>query len=408
MLGSLLVSALVHGVASVPLKSALEDLQIGRSVPSKPVEVVPLAASTFESSLARARSVLREIKRRKAAGLEEKEPPSPPKTKKEKPEEKLNGQVVEIPASNDKRPSKNARFLAKENSRVERETVARMDRRDPNRSRVTHRLQKAAPRQRTDDGPAGTAPPVKRGDGKAKGKKKAQKKKRSRDQSDGQFGLEIPKLERRDGVELDLNVPSLTKDRLWNRSGQDAMPGNGRQFRLGRGEASERAGDGGESKRTGLPTLQQLMPAFGTTARLSGSPSDDYVENVPEGEGTFLNAREFKYATFFYQVKDTVGQHWRPSIRKEIRRRDPTGDVLGFNNHTTMVFVRLDPSGRLNEVRVAESSGHAFLDELAIRAFEKAESFPNPPRGIVDNQGHITFHFGFTITNARRGPLGLF
>lgn len=366
-----------------------------------------MSAPAFESSLARAKAVLRQMKRRKAAGIEEDEPKRLAR-KKRKEEEKLKGQVVEIPASKDKRPPQSARFLAKENSRVERETVARLDRRDPNRSRVTHRLQKATTKAPKDDSRIGNGPPVKTGDGKAKGEKtKVKKRKKKTRGGDGEFGLEVPKLARRDGVKLDLNLPSLTDDRIWNREGQEALRGNGSQFRIGRG-GQRPSGDGGKSKKTGLPTLQQLMPGFGTKARLSGSPSDDYVENVPEGDGTFLNAREFKYATFFYQIKDTVGQHWRPSIRKEIRRRDPTGDVLGINNFTTMVFVRLDPTGRLDEVRVAESSGHAFLDELAVRAFEKAESFPNPPRGIVDSRGQITFHFGFTITNARRGPLNLF
>lgn len=383
-----------------------------------PIEVVRVAPSAYERRLNRARAAARRARSspRRSAGAEKPKTAEAPEEKKKDP--LPNGQVVEVPASDDKRPPDDARFLARENSRVERETVAR--RRDDSRSRVTNELQDASsrPRKRRRGTPVpGMSSPGEGGGQSGDGRKKskgAEAPEATRES--GRFELEVPRLDRRDGVDLDLDLPELADGRIQERDQRPEVPGNGERFRLdlGRGGSADTPGQGtkgkgdGQGGRSGLPSLEDLRPTLGTVARISGSPSDDYIENVPEGEGTYLNTRQFKYATYFYQVRDTVGQHWKSDVRREVRRRDPTGDIYGPGDLTTLLFIRLDRDGRLSEVRVAESSGYTFLDQVAIRAFEKAEVFPNPPRGIVDERGHINFHFGFTLSTSRRGPLDVF
>ena len=408
-------SALVHGLSAMPLKSALERLIASGHPPElsrKPVEVVRLDASEYQSTLDRARAASARLspelrQKRAEARMKAKE------AEKKKPEEEEDpnpkGQIVEVPAGPDKRRPDDARFLAKENSRVEKETVARAEMRDESRKRVTNRLQDSSSnRQSSQKGMPvpGLSSDGNGGDADAEGTSKGKGEARDR-----KLKLELPKMSRRDLVELGLvDLPDPTRSSVREQKATEEMKGTGKRLRLGTGKSDQEAADGGGKRgaRSGLPSLSDLRPTLGTIAKLRGSPSSDYVEDVPEGDGTFLNTRSFKYATYFYQVRDSVRPHWAKYVQREMRRRDPTGDVYGPGNLKTHLHIRLDDSGKVSNVRVAESSGVGFLDELAVNAFRKAEAFPNPPKGIIEDDGSINFSFTFVLTTGSRGPLDIF
>jgi TonB family protein len=406
---ALVVSAALHVGLGLPLREALPRLLARAPTPGgekAPVDVVPLAPGTYEKILARAREVA-PGRRRPAEARKDREKKK--RKKKREREDELKGQVVETEA-NRKKPPKDAKYLAKEDNRVERETIARPELRDDSRERVTNELQDAASKGGKK---RGVPVPGLESSGGAKEEREGPQGKGEAEQP-GQFRLQMPKLARRQGVDLDIaKLPELAPNRVWNRESIDAVPGQSDDFQIG-GDPRARGGKAGGRRRgkdgeaSGLPSLEDLRPTLGTVARISGSPSDDYVENVPEGDGTFLNTRAFKYATFFYQVRDSVGAYWKSDVREAMRRRDPTGDVYGPGNLKTLLFVRHDDSGDLSEVRVEESSGYDFLDDVAVRAFEQAKSFPNPPAGIIDENGFIAFRFSFVLFTGRRGPLNIF
>ena len=128
---------------------------------------------------------------------------------------------------------------------------------------------------------------------------------------------------------------------------------------------------------------------------LSGSPGgNDYLPDVDdEGATNILNTRKFRYWDFFQRIKDKVATEWDPG---EIwRTRDPTGQKYGSKDRYTVLTVTLDPEGALKRVRVARESGLDFLDGEAERAFQAAGPFPNPPRGLQNDRGEIEFKFGF-------------
>lgn len=404
LLGAMAVSAGLHGLLGLQLQAWLPALLASSKKtppPRKPVEVVRLTPDAFERVLNQAR---RAVPPKTEA---EKKREEKAKKEREKKQREEKGQIVEVPASKDKRRPDNARFLARENSRVERETVARHEDRDETKKRVTNRLQDKSSRAQQL---RGTPVPglEATGDG---GKVERNGKKGKGDQKRRRFKLEVPRLQRKESVNLDIaELPELEAGRILNRRRQPELPGRSDRLELGRDRVDEDARErrlGEKGAKNGLPTLEQLRPTLGTIARISGSPSDDYIENVPEGDGTFLNTREFKYATFFYQIRDSVRPFWRSDIRREMRRRDPAGNIYGPGDLKTLLFIRLDDAGKLSEVRVAKSSGYEFLDHVAIRAFQQAESFPNPPAGIVDEDGNINFHFAFVLYTGRRS-LGLF
>ncbi len=160
-------------------------------------------------------------------------------------------------------------------------------------------------------------------------------------------------------------------------------------------------GEGGE-RSAGDPLAHPLLSP-GTLARIAGGPSMDRLDDVDEGEGTFLNTRAWKYATYFNRVKRAVASAWDPMT--PYTARDPMGSVYGRSDRETLVDVTLDDRGNLKKVEVAQSCGLDFLDLAAVKAFEAAAPFPNPPSGVVDPNGEVRFPFSFTLEMGGRSGL---
>lgn len=145
-------------------------------------------------------------------------------------------------------------------------------------------------------------------------------------------------------------------------------------------------------------TEQGTQAGGGDATEGGGAPNDD-LKGVKEGEGTFLNTREWRYASFFNRVKQAVSARWDPNGRLRAMRRE-----LGLVERQTLLHVTLRPDGSLVEAAVAQSSGIEALDLEAIQAFEKAQPFANPPAALVEH-GAIRFAFGFTITQGEMSGL---
>ena len=150
----------------------------------------------------------------------------------------------------------------------------------------------------------------------------------------------------------------------------------------------------GSKAQIRLPALTRAE-ALANLQGLSGSfASDDHLPDVKrEGEETLLNANRYKYADFFYRVKDTVRRHWHPD--RVYRSRDPSGRVYGVKDRYTVLQVTLDESGYLKRMVTSKRSGLDFLDMEARSAFKRAHPFPNPPSGLLADGGEVRFQFGF-------------
>ncbi|MBP7126706.1 TonB family protein [Myxococcota bacterium] len=128
----------------------------------------------------------------------------------------------------------------------------------------------------------------------------------------------------------------------------------------------------------------------------AGVVTGDAFLGVPEeGDTTLVNTRSFKYWDFFQRVKERVRSQWNPGPLYSAR--DPDGRLYGRRDRLTILAVALDASGRILRTELKRESGLPFLDDEAIRAFQKAGPFPNPPAGLVDDQGRIVFTFGFLL-----------
>ncbi|MBI2377108.1 MAG: energy transducer TonB [Deltaproteobacteria bacterium] len=400
---ALAISGALHALIVPRLSLSLDGLLATRDTQAPPVRVVALGDSQWAKGFEVKKPNLTPSKPEASAPDKEQRRPAAPEPPPAPPpvEEKLNGQVVEVPPTADDSPNPSAKYLSKYNTHVAKETTARMEKRDRTRRAVTNELATQAPAPPNRPPDAFTPGLTIQGDGKPA----------QADPSPGEerFVLKIPDILKRESVDLE-PIPG-TGVGIRDQRASDAISGNSDRFELSLGgkeaKAAKEAGTEGSPEgaakgerdgKPGIPTLAALVPNFGTLARISGSPSDDYVAGVEEGEGTFLNTKEFKYATFFHRVKHSVSDEWHDLARSEYRRRDPTGNIYGVRDRATLLHVELNGRGELDDISVEQSSGVDFLDSVAIEAFRRAQPFPNPPIGIADADGGIRFNFQFIVT----------
>ena len=117
------------------------------------------------------------------------------------------------------------------------------------------------------------------------------------------------------------------------------------------------------------------------------------MKRIDDGDETALNAKKWRFASFFNRLKRQVAEHWHPE--EVYRQRDPTGMIYGRKNRYTALRIQLKPDGRLSNVAVEQPSGLDFLDDTTIEAFREAAPFPNPPHQLIESNGLINFGFGF-------------
>ena len=302
---------------------------------------------------------------------------------KEEKDKDLKGQVVDLAPTPDNRKPEDARFLSENNTRVEKESVSRHQRKDYGvaqpRPTVAQFQRRRAAEQQAETGDAETTVYM---------KKRGQRQTKSKEQA---FAFEYPDIKKRQSLQLKLD---LDMGQLPMYSASEEIRGNSERLRMIDGKFSEQEkgeqGEEGEDKQNvallGRQSLEHLD-------MVTGAPSNDYIKDVPKGEETLLNSKEFRYATFFNRVKRGVSDHWNPG--EVYLRHDPYGNIYGVKDRYTVLNVVLNSEGGLSDVSVAHSSGVGFLDDEAVHAFQLASPFPNPPQGLLENDGLIRFQFGF-------------
>jgi TonB family protein len=128
------------------------------------------------------------------------------------------------------------------------------------------------------------------------------------------------------------------------------------------------------------------------------SQTDDYLENVDEGDQTLLNTKEFVYYSYFMRVKDQLRSHWNPLIRKNVQvlyAKDR--NIASLHVKATSVRITLNKSGYLEKIELLKTSGYEELDVAAIQAFRSAAPFLNPPTGLIEKDKRIRIVWDFIL-----------
>jgi TonB family protein len=320
--------------------------------------------------------------------------PKVAKSEPKKPEERPQGQIVDVAPGNGE-VDENAKYVAETNNRVTKETKAKeqtafyrnaMPQRTAPQRIEGHGSDEATKAQRAGNDGIGDDP-------------------RPARDAPTKRALEVPDVKRQQ--EVALKTPSTVGPgvAVANRGEAAEIKGNSHRLNLVPGSASPDDQDA-STGRAGFPGVLNLMPSPAVLDRITGAAANDHLQDVDEGDGTYLSTREWKYASFFNRVKQSVGQQWDPT--QQLRLRDPTGNVYGGRDRYTLLAITLDQQGRLKDAYVEKSSGLDFLDLEAIKAFERAQPFPNPPPGILASDATVRFQFGFFLEMTGRPGLRLF
>lgn len=128
-----------------------------------------------------------------------------------------------------------------------------------------------------------------------------------------------------------------------------------------------------------------------------GTPSD-YVKGMKESDSTALNTREFVFYGYFQRIRQSLDRAWNENLKENMAKFYRRGRQLASEmDHTTKVVVILNSSGEVTKVQVIEESGTVDLDDAAVRAFNSAGPFPNPPKGLLDARGQIEIKWDFVL-----------
>jgi TonB family protein len=159
------------------------------------------------------------------------------------------------------------------------------------------------------------------------------------------------------------------------------------------------------------PKLRDLIPSFRPippprvdsedVAQGSGtgaSATDDHLKNVETGNQTLLSTREFVYYSYYNRIKDKLRQYWEPKIKEKMEHILRTGrTIASSSDRITRIIIILDNTGKLVRVQVVGASGVQDLDDAAVEAFRAAAPFPNPPKGIIENDGTVKIRWDFVL-----------
>lgn len=347
-----------------------------RPVSSKPVTLRGLSSAQFEQN--RGKNAPQVKDERIPLAQKEKEK----KAEEKKPEERPKGQLVDVQPGN-KQVDENAKYVAETNNVAKKETRAREQ---------TAFYRNAMPQK--------TAPAKVDGNGSNETVKAQQAGNRGKGQDDRplneaapKMAMEMPDVKSRQEISLKNPTTDGPGVAVNNREERPEVKGNSQRLNLVPGSLN--SGQDSSAGRSGEPGQLNLLPSQAAMDKIIGGAPNDHLKDVDLGDGTYLTTREWKYASYFNRVKQSVGQQWTPV--DQLRMRDPTGQIYGGKDRYTILTVTLDDTGKLKDAFVDKSSGLDFLDLEAIKAFERASPFPNPPPGIVTADSTIKFQFGFYL-----------
>jgi len=324
--------------------------------------------------------------RNRGAAPESGEKPRPPPVQRkpeEKPDQRPHGQVVAVAPGNEQKPE-DSKYLAEKNNKVEKEKKARVQ---------TPFYRNAMPQQTADTKRADLGNDA-AAQASIAGNNGSGQDDRPLLQQAKRGAMEIPKTQAQEKIALKAPETVGPGAQVANRAESAEVKGNSDKLKISPGlpgETGEESSDG----RRGQMGVLNLMPSAAAVDKIIGAAPNDHLDSVEEGDSTFLNTREWKFASFFNRVKQAVGTHWNPNA--PLRTRDPTGNIYGGRDRYTLLSITLDAQGSLREVHVEKSSGVDFLDEEAIAAFQKSQPFPNPPPGLLEKDNNIHFQFGFFL-----------
>lgn len=148
-----------------------------------------------------------------------------------------------------------------------------------------------------------------------------------------------------------------------------------------------------------LPAPQQKNSRNLASAQNSqASSTNDHLENVKDDLMTKLNTREYKYYGYYNRIKTQLNDWWVPQVQQKFTKMMKQGRTIASSeNKITKLIIILNSAGNLVKVQVMGESGVRDLDDAAVEAFRQAAPFPNPPKGMMENDGTVKIRWDCVV-----------
>lgn len=115
------------------------------------------------------------------------------------------------------------------------------------------------------------------------------------------------------------------------------------------------------------------------------------INEQEEGKTNPLQSKEFLYADYFERIKARVYPIWTNCIKDRLEI------IPNKKLRSTFLRIILDKQGNLLYAIIVKQSGREDLDQCSVSSFKEAGAFPNPPKDLIDPDGHIRLNFLMTI-----------
>jgi TonB family protein len=125
--------------------------------------------------------------------------------------------------------------------------------------------------------------------------------------------------------------------------------------------------------------------------------NNDYVEDIPLGDFNKLNTQEFEFYGFYHRIREKLEQFWGSNIQEQAEKMVKSGRAIASDtNHITSLEIYINEKGEIINVNLNSTSGVRELDEAAVKTFNQAGPFPNPPKGMLKN-GRAKIKWSFVV-----------
>lgn len=167
-------------------------------------------------------------------------------------------------------------------------------------------------------------------------------------------------------------------------------------------------GDGADNFQPNQTNLSESDVAsesrsFLKMARPTGSlPIDQRVQtalpsDLQVGDIVALNTDQNLYYSFHRRLGEKIVWAWIQHVISGFQKLQLEGRLKGPQTWVTIVEAILDKDGRVLDVQPMQLSGYWEIDGAAIKAIKQAKIFPNPPEGMIGDDGYIRIQYKFTV-----------
>lgn len=152
-----------------------------------------------------------------------------------------------------------------------------------------------------------------------------------------------------------------------------------------------------KKKRNEVSAKKKGLKNGKVSGRLLGQ-SSDYLTEVPLGDFTQLNTQEYQFYGFYHRIRQKLEQFWGNNLQTEADKLFKQGrSIASDNNLITGLTIQINAKGRIVDIKLKSTSGMKELDDAAIKSFNQAGPFPNPPEGMLQADGRAVIEWGFVV-----------